>query len=56
MTIKFTPLDPSQNVTRVSHGEYSRDFTGETAPYEADIDEWQKFLKPTGQFELVENS
>ena len=56
MTIKFKLL-PDHAPPRIDvAGEYHRDFSLEVgaSEYECTRDEWEKFLYPTGHFDIVD--
>lgn len=48
--IFFEPKDPKVRIGHVAHAHYSRDFSAEKPPYAAKVEEWEKFLLPTGLF------
>ena len=48
--IYFELKPDSPTITRISHGEYTREFQGVKWPYEATEEEWMIFLLPTGLF------
>ena len=52
--ILFDPKPGGPRVTRIAHGEYTREFTAEKPPYEATPEEWEKFILPTGMFREVD--
>lgn len=57
--ISFEPKPGSPTVTRVSHGEYTREFdfgphgSAGSPPWEADEAEWSAYLVPTGFFREI---
>jgi hypothetical protein len=43
-------------VFRSRDGLYTRDFSIEAPPYRCTVEEWNKFLYPSGLFELMEKT
>jgi len=50
--ILFEPKPDSPRVTRISHGQYTRDFTEEKPPYAATVEEWEIYIRPTVFFRV----
>lgn len=51
--IYFEPKPDTPHPVRVSHGEFTWEAQGKP-PYEATVEEWEKYLLPTGFFRAIE--